>query len=236
MALLVPDEAMVIEAVRFPSGKYRLEGELVYAESGDPLSGAVLAGPHPLLGGTMSNNVVQGLADGLARRSIATLRFNYRGTGASDGPRAEVEANLVEFLMTSHVPEEPAYGEDVLAASTFLREVLGNCPALVGYSFGCSLLPAAAAPNVPLVLIAPTLDTHDYAAFSAVKNPLLVVASEDDFAANASRVRRWYEQLCCPRRLLLGRFDNHFFRGHEQELAEIVFDFLEPHLKECRCC
>jgi hypothetical protein len=41
----------------------------------------VLAGPHPLLGGTLHNNVVRGLGDGPARGGLATLRFNYRGVG-----------------------------------------------------------------------------------------------------------------------------------------------------------
>ena len=188
-------KCLVVEAVRFLSNGFRLEGELVYAD-GPIMGGIVVAGPHPLLGGTMGNNVVQGLADGLAREGFGILRFNYRGSGNSDGPRADVESNLAEFLATSHVPDEPAYGDDLVAATDFLCEAIGDCAslALVGYSFGCSLLPAAAAPGIPLVLVAPTIGTHNYAAFRAMDNPLLVIASEDRFrgqrGTGAAMVRR----------------------------------------------
>lgn len=236
MSPLAPDDAAVVESVRFPSGPFRLEGELVYAENSPALGAAAIAGPHPLLGGTMRNNVVNGLVDGLARRGVAALRFNYRGTGNSDGPRADIEQNLAEFWATSHVPQEPAYRQDLIAATDFLRETLGDCPllGLVGYSFGCSLLPAVAA-NAPLILIAPTIGMHDYDAFQTMNNPILVIASEDDFAANAAQVRPWHETLRCPKQFIQGPFDNHFFRGHEDWLAQTVFAFLESHRRDDRC-
>jgi alpha/beta superfamily hydrolase len=69
---------VVVETVRFTAGAHRLEGELVYPEEQRPARAVVLAGPHPLLGGNMHNNVVRALGDGLARLGAATLRFNYR--------------------------------------------------------------------------------------------------------------------------------------------------------------
>jgi len=237
MLPLAPDDALVVESVRFPSGPLQLEGELVYLENSPAISAAVVAGPHPLLGGTIRNNVVTGLADGLARRQVATLRFNYRGTGDSEGPRADMVQNLAEFWATSHVPEEPAFRDDLAAAIDFLRESLGGylLPCLVGYSFGCSLFAGAAEPDTPLVLVAPTVGTHDYTAFQTISNPILVIASEDDFAANAARVRPWFDALRCPKQFIQGPFDNHFFRGHEDWLAETVFGFLDSHRRDNRC-
>ena len=80
LSLFTPD-ALVVESVRFSAGRYRLEGELAYPEAALPRGALVLAGPHPLLGGNMHNNVVRGLGDGLAQHGLATLRFNYRGVG-----------------------------------------------------------------------------------------------------------------------------------------------------------
>lgn len=227
MPSLAPDDTLTVEAIWFSSGPRRLEGELTYA-SGPAVGLAVIAGPHPLLGGSMQNNVVRGLAEGLARRGVATLRFNYRGVGNSDGPAADVAAHLAEFWATSHVADEPGYREDFAAAADFLRDGLGgrSPAALIGYSFGCSLLPYAPCGDEPLVLVAPSVGTHDYAAFSDLPNPLLVVASEDDFAAAAGRAARWFDGLAGPKRLIRGRFDNHFFRGHEEWLAGEVFNFL----------
>ena len=46
---------------------------------------AVVCHPHPRGGGTMDNNVVFRTARGLQRAGLAVLRFNFRGTGASEG-------------------------------------------------------------------------------------------------------------------------------------------------------
>jgi alpha/beta superfamily hydrolase len=176
----------------------------------------------------MRNNVIRGMADGLSRRGVATLRFDYRGVGDSDGPAVDVAGHLAEFWSTSRVANEPAYRADCTAAVAFLRNALGDGLqlALVGYSFGCSLLPHAAAGDVPMVLVAPTVGTHDYEAFADLPNPVLAVLSEDDFAAAAGDAREWFARLAGPKRLVQGRFDNHFFRGHEEWLAGEVFDFL----------
>jgi alpha/beta superfamily hydrolase len=229
--MLVPrrDEDTVCESVRFTSGPYRLEGELLYPEQAWPRWGVVLAGPHPLLGGTMDNNVIAGLAWALASRGLAALRFNYRGAGNSDGPALAVPARLAEFWATSRMSDEPAFRDDLIAAVPFLREQVGPARlALVGYSFGCSLLPhAGAGPAAPLVFIAPTVGIHDLGGFASGCGPLLVVASEGDFAVPAADLQAWFDRLPQPRQLLRGKFDNHFFRGHEGWLGEQVLAFLD---------
>lgn len=221
MPPLCPREDLVVEAVRVPAGDVRLEGELAYPE-GEPVGAAVLAGPHPLLGGTMHNNVVRGLGDGLAQCGLATLRFNYRGAGGD--PAA--------FWQTAHTPDEPHYLLDLQAACDFLRAAAGpHLPrALVGYSFGCSLLTGALPPGdeeVPLVLVAPTVGTHDYGGFAAARGPKLVIAPEGDFAADARALERWFAGLPGPKELVRPRLDSHFFRGHEDWLLATVGPFLD---------
>ena len=71
--------------VRFPCGQLTLEGVLHEVESPSPVPAVVICHPHPLYGGDMDNNVVVAVAMGLARDGIAALRFNFRGTGDSDG-------------------------------------------------------------------------------------------------------------------------------------------------------
>jgi alpha/beta superfamily hydrolase len=221
----------VVELVRFPAGPYTLEGELAYPEDATACAGAVLAGSHPLLGGNMHNNVVRSLGDGLAERGLITLRFNYRGVGASEGPAVDVARHMAVFWETSHVPGETDHWQDLQGATDYLCEAArpAQSLALIGYSFGCSLLPQVqvAGAGAALVLLAPTPARHDYTEFLSVRAPVLVVASEDDFATDAAVLRRWFEGLQGPKRLVLGRFDNHFFRGHEAWLVETVSDFLE---------
>jgi alpha/beta superfamily hydrolase len=228
MPTLARDEGLVVEHVRFPSHPYWLEGELVYPAADAPVGSAVVAGPHPLLGGDMRNNVVVGLSEGLAARGVAVLRFNYRGVGGSEGPAVDSAAHLARFWATSHVDDEGDFRFDLAAADDFLRSVTGGASptALLGYSFGCTLLPHAAGAADPLVLVAPTVGVHAYDAYDGLINPLLVVASEDDFAADAGRLRDWFGRLSARKRLLQPRLDDHFFRGHEEWLAETTFAFL----------
>ena len=233
MQPVIEAELPVVEEIFFSANGHRLHGELVYPENDRVSGAAVIAGPHPLLGGNMHNNVVRGIGDELARRQIVTLRFNYRGVGRSEGPRMDVIGHLAEFWKTSHVPDEMDLWHDVQGAIDCLRQAVGlELPlALIGYSFGCALLPRVQLDvgSLALILVAPTIAKHDYDSYLAVPNPKLVIASEDDFASDAVQLQTWFDNLPAPKRLIQKRFDNHFFRGHEAWLAETVFDFLRDH-------
>jgi alpha/beta superfamily hydrolase len=221
---------IVTENVLFPAGPYLLHGELAYPETGRARGAVVFAGPHPLLGGNLRNNVVRGLGDGLAQRGLLTLRFDYRGVGRSQGPPLDVARHLAEFWRTSHAPGEMDFWQDLQGAVEFVQRSAPGLPlALAGYSFGCALLPYVRPRGdlAALALVAPTLEKHDYDSFFSVTTPLLVVASEDDFATDAERLRAWFGALSMPRQLVRQRRDNHFFRGHEEWLAETVFRFLD---------
>ena len=76
------------------------------------------------------------------------------------------------------------------------------------------------------VLIAPTLAHHDHDAYRHTPRPLLVIASEDDFACDARRLLGWYDRLPAPKYLVQQKLDNHFFRGHEDWLTSLVCRFL----------
>lgn len=226
--------SIVVERIQFPAGQHLLEGELAYDEGAcSPIGGAVLAGSHPLLGGNMHNNVVRGLGDGLAERGLATLRFNYRGVGRSQGCPVDVAQHMAEFWETSHVPGEMDLWRDVQGAADFLYPIVGPGKrlTLIGYSFGCALLPSLclSEPPAALVLIAPPLDKHDYSEFTKAKCPLLVIASDNDFTCNPERLREWFATLPPQKELIQAPMDNHFFRGHEAWLADIVFAFLQEY-------
>jgi alpha/beta superfamily hydrolase len=224
-------EPLVNESIRFLAGPFCLEGELAYPEESPPIGAVVVAGPHPLLGGNMHNNVVRALGDCLVQHDLVTLRFNYQGVGRSEGPAIDLADQMARFWKTSHVPEELYLHEDLAGAIVFLRSVIGaSLPlALVGYSFGCVLLPRVldnTGPETPLVLVAPTIGVHDYKAYEPVVNPKLVIAPEGDFAADAGRLHQWFERLARPRQLIEARLDNHFFRGFEDWLVRTVADYL----------
>src|SRR5262245_25146438 len=65
----------------------RLEAEL--AVPADPVAAVVLSHPHPLFGGNMRSLVPSELFRQLPARSIAALRFNFRGVEGSEGDHGE---------------------------------------------------------------------------------------------------------------------------------------------------
>jgi alpha/beta superfamily hydrolase len=181
----------------------------------------------------MHNNVICGLADGLAQLGFVTLRFDFRGVGRSQGPEIDVARYMAEFWQTSHVPGEMDLSQDLQGAAQLMRQAApGVSLALVGYSFGCALVPYVRPQEdlAALVLISPTVAKHDYDSFRRVNRPLLVIASEDDFATDAKTLDEWFSKLSMPRQMIRQRCDNHFFRGHEGSLTERVYTFLEGHL------
>ena len=69
--------------VSFRSGDLSLEGLL--ANPGANAPAAVVCHPHPAYGGSMFNNVVDAILAAMWQAGYATLRFNFRGVGASEG-------------------------------------------------------------------------------------------------------------------------------------------------------
>jgi alpha/beta superfamily hydrolase len=183
----------------------------------------------------MHNNVVRGLSEGLARRGLPAVRFDYRGVGRSEGAAPDVPAQLAEFWQTSHAAGELELWQDVQAAADFARRATGpgDPLVLVGYSFGCALLPRVHVADAPLaqVLVAPTVAKHDYEPFLGHCRPTLVIAAPDDFAADPARLRTWFDRLAEPKQLVLRPGDSHFFRGYEDWLAETAWTFLSAALE-----
>jgi alpha/beta superfamily hydrolase len=178
----------------------------------------------------MRNNVVRGLGNRLAQKRLLTLRFDYRGVGRSQGPVVDVARHLAEFWRTSHVAGEMDLSQDLQAAVDFIDQADPGVPlVLVGYSFGCVLLASTRSQRDPaaLVLIAPTVTKHNYDAFRSISSPLLVVASEDDFATEAQMLDDWVATLTMPWQVVRQQCDNHFFRGHEDWLVDTILCFLD---------
>ena len=200
--------------VRFDAGGIELEGLL--AEEGTGI-GVVVCHPHPLYGGEMHNNVVEGICRCLRREGVSTLRFNFRGTGGSQGAHAGGEAER----------------EDVRAAVGLLLEGSARV-AVCGYSFGAAVgaqagctdprVEAVAAVALPVGLI-------DAPAIRDCVKAKLLVAGERDEIAPRERIARLFEALPDPKTLEKIPGADHFFLGREQEVGDAVARFVLRCLK-----
>ena len=105
------------ERVFFQSGEIKLEGLYQNFTGNNAL---IVSHPHPQHGGDMLNNVVETIVESYHEREYTTLRYNFRGVGASEG---EYDNGVGEQ-------------EDVRAAIEYLSSMGKDNIDLAGYSFG----------------------------------------------------------------------------------------------------
>jgi alpha/beta superfamily hydrolase len=144
-----------------------LEGTFLAGASGDD-RGALIAPPHPLYGGSMESPVVAEVAFSCHRAGIATLRFNWRGVGASAGEPSGDEGDA-----------DADYG----AALAHLAETVPGALLACGYSFGSAAAVRAAerSPRVRrLVLVAPPPALIAPARIAALRARVLIVTGDRD--------------------------------------------------------
>ena len=106
-------------------GEFDLEAGLAL---GSGPEGVVLVHPHPLYGGEMRNPVITAMMRTFQEHDWSTLRFNFRGVGASCGTYDEGRGEV----------------DDLLAAVDCLRQEGVERVLLAGYSFGAWVIFRAA--------------------------------------------------------------------------------------------
>jgi alpha/beta superfamily hydrolase len=195
-----------------PASHGRLEA--ILKEPAGPRQGvALVCHPHPLGGGTMHNKVVFRAASGLADAGLVTLRFNFRGVGASTGQHGEIKGGT----------------EDVRDAVDYLaKEYPGDQITLAGFSFGSRTgMEVGINDNrvVRLISIGTPVDKYgDYEFLTAVQKPILFVHGDKDEFGAVENVRRLADQIPTAELVV---FENcgHFFDEHLNELREVVRDW-----------
>jgi uncharacterized protein len=167
---------------------------------------AVVCHPHPQHGGTMDNKVVQTLARALLQLGYRSVRFNFRGVGASQGGWDEGRGEA----------------DDALAVAAAVREP-GRPLVLAGFSFGGYVAAAAAARLVGadrverLVLVGPSTQKH---ALPTVPEDTLVIHGELDDVVPLAATLAWARPQSLPVTVVPG--GGHFFHGQLGLLKNIV--------------
>ena len=205
--MLVREERLMIQG---PAGQL----EAMYLAIGQARGVALICHPNPQQGGTMLNKVVSTLQRTARDQGLATLRFNYRGTGNSEG---EHDMNSGEV-------------DDAEAALVWLRERHPGLPVyLFGFSFGgfvaASLsgrLELQGEPAVQICLAAPAAMRIVAPHWLSGQGRLTVIQPEQDEVIDPQLVYDWAAQLQRPHQLVRVADSGHFFHGKLVELKEAV--------------
>ncbi len=176
---------------------------------------ALVCHPHPLGGGTMHNKVVYRAAAGLIEAGLTTLRFNFRGVGASTAEH--------------HGEDEK---QDVLDALDYLSENYPNQPiTLAGFSFGSRIGTEVAMTDervVRLVSIGTPVDKYDdFDYLENLRKPILFVHGDKDEFGSVESLNRLVAKVSANTDTKLVIFENcgHFFDDHLTQLKDAIHDW-----------
>jgi hypothetical protein len=195
----MPDAPSLSGRVSIPVGHGSLEG--ILREATSAVAAAVVCHPHPRGGGTMNNNVVYRAAKALVAGGVTTLRFNFRGVGASTGAYAD------------GVGEE----DDVRAAVDYLREQAPGLPIwIAGFSFGARVgltVGARSDDVVKLLGIGLALKMFDYGALARSTKPKAIIQAAQDEYAGRDEIEAAVAEMSEPKRLWIVENATHLFPG-----------------------
>jgi alpha/beta superfamily hydrolase len=191
----------------------------------------VVAPPHPAMGGSMVAPVVAELAWALTRAGHATLRFDYRGVGASQGKSSQLAPEPGQVRAPSiDATRLAAEVEDLRAACEHLEATAspGVPVCCIGYSFGAAvaLQVAGDARLSHLILIAPPTALSDFSALARVEKPTLVVCAHQDALSDVGALRNLLAALGDRASLEVIPHADHGFRRGLTELGRAVAQWL----------
>ena len=194
-----------VKPVHFEGPEGRLEG--LWDDPGQGLAPGIIGHPHPAHGGSMHSKVVHTVFRVLHDAGHASLRFNFRGVGASQGRYSGWDGEV----------------GDVAAAAAFARRETGVMPLWVaGFSFGswvCSKW-ALTDPNIERMILLGgpvdrNVDDRSFDHLVRLPAPTLIVQGERDQYGSPAGVARLVERLrpigTIEARIVPGA--DHFFTG-----------------------
>ncbi|HEX7340784.1 MAG TPA: alpha/beta fold hydrolase [Rhodanobacteraceae bacterium] len=171
---------------------------------------AVICHPHPLQGGTMRNKVVTMIERALRESGLATVRFNFRGAGASEGAFDDARGEA----------------DDLAAVVAWARRVHpGDALWLAGFSFGSYVALAHAnrlGANALISVAPPVGRSYDFDAINLPTCPWLVIQGEADEVVDPAAVFDWIEQIDATPTLIRMPDTSHFFHRRLLDLRGAI--------------
>ena len=193
-----------------PSGQL----EALWLDTPDARGVALICHPNPVQGGTMLNKVVSTLQRTARDSGLATVRFNYRGVGASAGSHDMTSGEV----------------DDAEAVANWLQAQYPGLPLTVlGFSFGGFVaaalggrLEAQGVTLNKLFMVAPAVQRLGEEHPPASNCPLVLIQPDEDEVIDPQLVYAWSEQLGRAHELLKVAECGHFFHGKLTDLKDLL--------------
>ena len=161
-----------------------LQGYLLLPDRDGTLPGVVVCHPHPLMGGDLHNNVVVGICHQLAHLGIASLSFNFRGVGRSQG----TYDNGIGELTDAAAALDWLQAENPTARTTWIA----------GFSFGAwlALQLLMRRPEISgFVAISPPASLYDFSFLAPCPSNGLIIQGTEDKIVEEECVTELVEKL-----------------------------------------
>ncbi len=199
-----------------PNTNINLETEFFNPDNDKVNICVLLAHPHSLYGGNMSNNVISSLFSTFSNENIPTLRFNFRGVGKSTGSYGQ------------DIGEQ----EDIRTCIKFLieKEEFEKI-FIVGYSYGAAI--GCSQVNTFKNIMGYVAIAFPFDLFIMFKNlaqtskPKLFIQGNMDNIANFRNFLKHFKDMKPPKEYKIINNADHFFWGFENQVSKFAFDFVK---------
>ncbi|GAB4122305.1 MAG: alpha/beta hydrolase [Rhodothalassiaceae bacterium] len=184
---------------------------------------ALILHPHPQYGGTMNNKVVYHLFHCFAQRGFATLRFNFRGVGRSEGA---FDSGVGEL-------------SDAAAALDWLQTYNPDAPAtwVAGFSFGAwiAMQLLMRRPEIQgFISVAPPANNYDFTFLAPCPSSGLVLQGTADDIVSPQSVQKLVDKLRTQKAITIDHEliegADHFFEGLLDRMTDSVDRYLDKRL------
>lgn len=197
-----------------PAG--RLEAVL-NAGTPDARYAALVCHPHPLYGGTLHNKVVYHAMKALHGFGFPVLRFNFRGTGLSEGRHDHGNGEV----------------EDVRAALDWLENEFHLPIIFCGFSFGAATGMRAACPDQRVkaqISLGTPVEVDDrlyrYSFLRECVKPKLFVSGGNDEFGPKEKLMEVFAEAAEPKKMVFVEGAGHFFEGKLGQMQAAIREWL----------
>lgn len=211
------------ETISIPYREISLNAVLARPETAQYDCVLMVMSPHPLMGGTMENNVVKHITQRAAADGCLTIRFNYQTGLRSDTQTVPGLEYQGEIRLVDLAPQGACVFEHLCSlAPNATRRVVS------GYSLGAGVagLVAGLIDCTHVIGFSPAVTRFGLDSYAECTQPKLFVAGNNDFVFDPALFQEKFSALPEPKEFTLLEGCDHFLMGEEERVYQAAAPFL----------